>query len=191
MVTSGGVGRSNRYFSGILSLCLLTLCLGVSAAEPCNQAKSVRVNYSNSDKLDTLKVTVVGNPCSEARVNISVARADGVKVYEYQGAFIEHMPFLIHEPELNHLVTFFLDKVLKVAMQQSTADLPSYSGVESFYEATNNFVVVPLDEYEALRTAARPQPLLWHATGDSSWMHAVYDPETEGSRVIMRGGVFQ
>lgn len=170
--------------------CLPLLGVAVSA-EACDHTKSMEVHYSGAPQADTLTVAVVGDPCSKAEVSITVDRADGERVYNYQGSFIEHMPFLIYEPELSHLVGFFLDKVLNVAMTQTTADLHAYSDVESFYEATNNFVVVPLDEYQALRDSDETQPLLWHATGDASWVHTVYDSETQSSRVIMRGGVFE
>jgi len=175
--------------AALLGGCLALLGVTVSA-EACDHKKSMEVHYSGAPQADTLTVAVVGDPCSKAEVSITVDRADGERVYSYQGSFIEHMPFLIYEPELSHLVGFFLDKVLNVAMTQTTADLHAYSDVESFYEATNNFVVVPLDEYQALRESGDTQPLLWHATGDTSWMHAVYDAETQTSRVIMRGGVF-
>jgi len=171
--------------------CFLLLSVTAISAEACHQTKSAPVHYSGGERADTLTVSVAGDPCSQATVHITVDRADGARVYNYQGSFIEHMPFLIYEPELSHLVGFFLDKVLNVAMTQTTADLHEYSGVESFYEATNNFVVVPLAEYQELRGSAKVQPLLWHATGDASWMHAIYDAETQSSRVIMRGGVFE
>lgn len=157
----------------------------------CKETKSVQVDYSDARELDTLTVKVEGNPCSDAAVTIQVVRPDNKVVYEYQGFFVEHIPWLIHEPNLRPLVAFFVEKVLGVAMAQSTADLQPYTGVETFYENTNNFVIIPLDEYESLRTHADPLPLLWHATGDSSWLHAIYDPEQQGSRIIMRGGVFE
>lgn len=171
--------------------CLMLLSVSVISATACDQTKSVPVQYSGGEREDTLTVSVAGDPCSKATVRITVDRADGVRIYNYHGSFVEHMPFLITEPNLSHLVVFFLDKVLNVAMRQTTADLHEYSGVESFYESTNNFVVVPLNEYQALRNSEKAQPLLWHATGDASWMHAVYDPKTQSSRVIMRGGVFE
>jgi len=180
-----------RYLVTFIGSCLLLLSVTVMSAPACRETKSAPVHYSGGERADTLTVSVTGDPCSQAEVSITVDRADGVRVYNYQGSFIEHMPFLIYEPELIHLVSFFLDKVINVAMTQTTADLHEYSGVEAFYEATNNFVVVPLAEYQALRGSTRVQPLLWHATGDASWMHAVYDAETQSSRVIMRGGVFE
>jgi len=188
---SDHMGFYRRCVATIAGVCLMLLSVSAISATACDQAKSVPVHYSGGEREDTLTVSVAGDPCSKATVKITVDRADGVRIYNYQGSFIEHMPFLIYEPDLSHLVVFFLDKVLNVAMQQTTADLHEYSGVESFYEATNNFVVVPLPEYQALRNSDKVQSLLWHATGDASWMHAVYDPKTQSSRVIMRGGVFE
>lgn len=185
------MGFYRRGLTAFTGACLVLLSVSVISAPACDQAKSVPVHYSGGEQADTLTVSVAGDPCSKAVVKITVERADGARIYNYQGSFIEHMPFLIYEPELSHLVGFFLDKVLNVAMRQTTADLHEYSGVESFYESTNNFVVVPLNDYEALRESGNVQPLLWHATGDASWMHAVYDADSQSSRVIMRGGVFE
>jgi len=157
--------------------------------QPCHIERSKMVTFTGEDLTDLLKVRVSGDPCSQAKVVIELLAADGSDVYRYEGNFIEHMPFLIYEPELNKLVEFFVDKVIQSAVLRKTNELPAYTGVESFYDATNDFVVITIDEYERLRTL--PQPLLWHVTGESSWVHVVYNPATQLSQVIMRGGVFQ
>ncbi len=157
--------------------------------QPCHIERSKMVAYTGEELSDLLKVRVSGDPCSQAKVVIELKAADGSDLYHYEGNFIEHMPFLIYEPELNALVEFFVNKVIQSAVLRKTNELPAYTGVESFYEATNDFVVITIDEYERLRSL--PQPLLWHATGESSWVHVVYNPATQLSQVIMRGGVFQ
>lgn len=157
--------------------------------QPCHSEKSLPVKFTGSDKEDRIYVSVSGTPCSQALVTIVLSESDGREVYRYEGNFIEHMPYLIYEPELNKLVDFFVNKVINEAVQRFTSDLPAYTGIDSFYEATNDFVVVPINEYEQLRQ--QKMPLLWHATGESTWVHVVYNPNTRISRVIMRGGVFQ
>ncbi len=188
------IGRSARVAARSLAVLVLALFSSSSHAqaidpEPCHVEKSQEVNFTGSDQGDVITVKVSGNPCSQAIVSIVLSSADGQEVYRYEGNFIEHMPYIIYEPELNSLVEFFVSKVIEGAILRKTADLPAYTGVDSFYEATNDFVVIDIEEYEKLRLGGFP--LLWHATGESTWVHVVYNPSTQLSQVIMRGGVFQ
>lgn len=165
--------------------------LSAQAINPpaCDAEASKPVAYASPASRDTLTVKVSGAPCSQAKVTIRVASESGKTLYSYEGDFIDHMPYLIYEPELNNLVSFYIDKVLATAITRTTSDLPAYTNVEDYYEANNDFVVVPVSEYEAMRAAERP--VLWHITGESSWVHSVYDRETAASKEIMRGGVFR
>lgn len=176
-----------------LIACLLYLfgpaAMAQEAPQPCDSSNQRKIWFSNTDTKDILTVSVKGNPCSDAKVVIRVSDADGKELYNYSGAFILHMPYIIYEPELNKLVEFFVNKVSKEAARRSTGDLPPYSNVEAFYDATNDFVVVPLENYRSLRQ--QDVPILWHATGDSTWVHVVFNPEVNHSQVIMRGGVFK
>ncbi len=187
----GMLPRVFRYFSGVLLLASFSSICSAEAIdpEPCDVEKSQAVNFTGSDKGDLLTVRVSGDPCSQAIVSIVLSRSGGEEVYRYEGSFIEHMPYIIYEPELNNLVEFFVSKVIDGAILRQTGDLPPYTGVDSFYEATNDFVVIDIEEYEKLRSGGLP--LLWHATGESTWVHVVYNPSTQLSQVIMRGGVFQ
>lgn len=176
------------------SVLILSLVSSFSAGQPldpapCHVEKSQTVNFTDADAADVLSVSVNGNPCSQAKVAIVLRSAGGQEVYRYEGNFIEHMPYLIYEPELNKLVDFFVSKVIEGAILRQANDLPPYTGVDSYYEATNDFVVISIAEYEKLRLTT--MPLLWHATGESTWVHVVYNPDTQLSQVIMRGGVFQ
>ena len=165
--------------------------LAAQAINPaaCDMVASKPVAYAAENSRDTLEVKVSGAPCSKATVHITVTSEAGHELYTYEGEFIEHMPYLIYEPELNQLVRFYIDKVLETAITRTTRDLPVYTNVDAYYEANNDFVLVPLTEYEALRSVGKP--VLWHITGDSSWVHSVYDEDTETSKPIMRGGVFR
>ena len=190
-----GIQRWHIIFQIGALLAFISLLGGASvtaqALDPqtCHSEKTQQVSFTGAEKADRIYVRVSGSPCSQAIVTIILSDTSGREVYRYDGNFIEHMPYLIYEPELNKLVDFFVDKVIAGAVQRFTSDLPSYTGVDSFYESTNDFVVVPINEYEQLRQ--QKMPLLWHATGESTWVHVVYNPDTQISRVIMRGGVFQ
>ncbi len=188
------IGRSARVVTRSFAVLVLALFSSSSHAqvidpEPCHVEKSQAVSFTGSDQGDVITVKVSGNPCSQAIVSIVLSSPDGQEVYRYEGNFIEHMPYIIYEPELNSLVEFFVSKVIDGAILRKTGDLPAYTGVDSFYEATNDFVVIDIEEYEKLRLGGFP--LLWHATGESTWVHVVYNPSTQLSQVIMRGGVFQ
>ncbi len=183
-----------RVFAAVVGAIGLSLVSSLSLGQtldpqPCYVEKSQSVNFTDSNASDVLSVSVSGDPCSQATVAIVLQSAQGHEVYRYEGNFIEHMPYLIYEPELNKLVEFFVTKVIDGAISRQANDLPAYTGVDSFYEATNDFVVIKIEEYEKLRLTT--MPLLWHATGESTWVHVVYNPATQLSQVIMRGGVFQ
>lgn len=172
----------------IISLGFTTSVMAQVNPQPCDSSKERKVWFSNKDNKDILAVKVKGNPCSDAKVDISITSPEGKTLYQYSGDFILHMPYIIYEPELNKLVDFFVNKVVSEAVRRSTGDLPAYTNVEEFYDATNDFVVVPIEKYRSIRQ--RNIPILWHATGDSTWVHVVFDKQQSQGQVIMRGGVF-
>lgn len=160
-----------------------------TAAEPCEGQKERAIPFSNMEANDTLLVSVKGNPCSAAEVIIKVTNAAHETLYSYTGAFIEHMPFIIYEPELNTLVDIFIDRVITEATRRFTRDLPPYTNRDTYYEENNDFMLIPISQYNALRQ--HNQPILWHTTGDTTWVSIIYDTNTNTSKVIMRGGIFQ
>ncbi|GAA5315111.1 MAG: hypothetical protein AseanaTS_03150 [Candidatus Pelagadaptatus aseana] len=160
----------------------------VAEPEPCDVAASKTVAYVSKDSRDTLSVQVSGAPCSQALVSIKVTSEQGAEIYAYQGEFIKHMLYLIREPELNHLVQFFVDKVIGSAVTRTTDSLPEYTGIDAYYEANNDYLLITVEDYNQLRQESRP--ILWHITSESTWLHSVYDPQSKASVQIMRGGVF-
>lgn len=183
----------NSAISCAISCAIISLGIAAPAQaqdnpQPCDSSKARKIWFSNKEHKDTLAVAVKGNPCSEAKVVISITNPEGKTLYSYSGDFILHMPYIIYEPELNKLVDFFVNKVVSEAAKRSTGDLPAYTNVEEFYDATNDFVVVPLEQYRSMRQLNLP--ILWHATGDSTWVHVVFDKQLDRGQVIMRGGVF-
>ncbi len=174
----------------ILLITVFISCSALAQADirSCSESQSVPVDFTGGTEPDTLTVSVSGTPCSEAAFLLRVTKADGEEVYRYTGSFIEHMPYMIYEPELNQLVALFVQRVVQDAIVRNTNDLPPYKGVYSYYESTNDFVLIDTSEYEHLRQERKP--ILWHATGDSSWVHVVYEPSEHEAKVVMRGGVF-
>lgn len=158
------------------------------AANNCNLSQQRDIAFTAPDAKDQLSVNIYGDSCNYAEVDIVITTAKNQIVYEYTGKLIELLPYKVYEPELNNLVNLFVDKMLAVANSRSTRFLPSYTNTEDYYDTTNDFVVIPAAEYETLRH--QDVPIIWHPTGDSSWVHLVYDAKLQTSRVIMRGGVF-
>ncbi len=157
-------------------------------ANDCNLSQQRDIAFTAPDAKDQLSVNIYGDSCNYAEVDIIITSAKNQIVYEYTGKLIELLPYKVYEPELNNLVSLFVDKMLAVANSRSTRFLPSYTNSEDYYDTTNDFVVIPAAEYETLRH--QDVPIIWHPTGDSSWVHLVYDAKLQTSRVIMRGGVF-
>lgn len=168
----------------------LLLIIGVQSAfaAECNLTQQREIAFSAPGAKDTLRVHIYGDSCAEAEVDILVINAKQQLLYQYTGELAKLMPYKLQEPEISQLVVAFAEQLLNIANSRSTKFLPRYTNVDEFYEATNDFVVISTAEYEALRQ--QDKPIIWHATGDSSWVHLVYDPQRQTSRVIMRGGVF-
>lgn len=181
--------RHSHFLLALLCMTAAAAAQAQAATEPCAGHSEQMIRFRSMVPEDILKVDVSGAPCSKAVVSITVSAADGRELYTYRGALIEHMPFLIYEPELNTLVSFYVTRVLTEAARRFTADLPPYTNLDDYYAATNDFVVIPIPEYNLLRT--HNQPLLWHTTGDASWVNVIYDPATQSGKVVLRGGVFQ
>ena len=172
--------------------CLLVLLLAVPAwgeSSHCDVTRSENVAFTGDQAVDTLTVHVAGNPCRDATVRLRITNKDGLEVYLYEGLLLEHLPFVVYEPELQPLVTYFAEKVIRDGFIRRTNDLPPWAPVEQYYDSTNDIIVVPESLYNSLRGVKKP--IFWHAAGDATWVHVVYDSRTQYGRIIMRGGVFR
>ena len=155
----------------------------------CDVTREAKVAFVGASAEDTLTIRVVGNPCSTASLTLTIRDKQGREVYLYEGVLLDHLPFIIYEPDLQPLVTFFAEKVIRDGFIRTTADLPEWQPVETYYESTNDIIIIPEHDYAALRQLHKP--IFWHAAGDATWVHVVYDSDTEYGRIIMRGGVFR
>ncbi|MBB3167199.1 hypothetical protein [Simiduia aestuariiviva] len=157
--------------------------------EGCDVTRTEQVAFTGKDAVDTLSVTVAGDPCRDATVVLRIVNKDGREVYLYEGVLVEHLPFIVHEPELIPLVSFFAEKVIRDGFIRRTNDLPPWAPVEQYYDSTNDIIIVSEAVYNGLR--GMKKPIFWHAAGDATWVHVVYDNRSQYGRIIMRGGVFQ
>lgn len=164
----------------------------VAAEQPagCDVERKAPVAFvNNNEVVDTLTVAVVGNPCREATVTLTITDKNGTEVYLYEGILLDHLPFIIYEPDLQPLVTYFAEKVIRDGFIRTTIDLPKWQVVEDYYDATNDIIIIPEAEYTSLTKVKKP--IFWHAAGDATWVHVVYDPAIGYGRIIMRGGIFR
>lgn len=168
---------------------LMALVHQVYADTGCKVERSAEVGFQSSQSKDQLTVRVSGEPCSEAQLIIQINDIKGRELYRYEGQLLDHLPFVIYEPDLQPLVTYFAEKVIRDGFIRTTRDLPVWEPVESYYEKTNDIIIIPQSAYRSLRAAARP--IFWHAAGDATWVHVVYNPDQQYGQIIMRGGVFQ
>lgn len=160
-----------------------------AADTSCNVERSAEVGFQSAQAKDRLTVLVAGEPCSEAQLTIRIADKSGRELYLYEGQLLDHLPFVVYEPDLQPLVTYFAEKVIRDGFIRTTRDLPEWEPVESYYEKTNDIIIVPKRHYLALRKT--PRPIFWHAAGDATWVHVVYNPNQRYGQIILRGGVFQ
>lgn len=161
---------------------------GDDTADACAVRKTREVNFTDAEAADTLTIDIGDGPCLEARVSLTVTRADGIPVYHFAAPLIEVVPELIYEPAVAQLMSSYVDRALHRALLRTTGDLPEYAEVAHYYESTGEFVVVDQARYEALRQ--QNVPILWHKTGESTWVHVIYDSLTLTSQVIMEGRTF-
>ncbi|UTA48536.1 hypothetical protein L1F30_03075 [Simiduia sp. 21SJ11W-1] len=172
-----------------LLACLVSAPLLAQSPTACDVTRTAKVAFTGQQATDTLTVTVAGDPCREATVVLRINNKDGREVYLYEGLLLEHLPFVVHEPELEPLVGFFAEKVIRDGFIRRTNDLPPWAPVEQYYDSTNDIIVVSEQVYNGLR--GMKKPIFWHAAGDATWVHVVYDGRSQYGRIIMRGGVFR
>lgn len=184
-----GLGLLLSFFS---SLVVAQLVVAQTSAETapgsCAVHKTLAVDFTDAQASDVLTIEVSGGPCVEALASVSVTRADGLQVYRYQTRLLDIMPQLIYEPELAQLMSSYVERALHRALLHTTRDLPEYEEVTHYYESTGDFVVIDEVRYEQLRQ--QNVPILWHKTGEATWVHVIYDPLTLSSQVIMEGKTF-
>lgn len=168
-------------FAGLLS------CTWASA-DTCNYSRQTPIAFTDNKVDDQLRISVSGSNCDDAELSIQLITDTGVMAYDYSGRLVEHMPFGLSGQGLAVVVPTYINALLTEASQRNTRDLPAYTDTEQFYAATNDFVTIDAAAYDELRQQQRA--VLWHTTGDASWVHLVYDGTSGKSKVIMRGGVF-
>lgn len=157
-------------------------------ASRCDYAQQTAIAYTSEAATDQLIVRVSGDTCELADIEILVANQQNTVLYQYSSSLREQLPFALEGEELVAFVPVYVERLLSESSRRSTQDLLPYSNPEDFYAASNDFVVIDPGSYEALRHQQRN--VVWHTTGDSSWVNLVYDGTSGKSRVIMRGGVF-
>lgn len=169
---------------------LLSGLLGIAAAsaDTCNYSRQTAIAFTDSRADDQLLISVSGSTCADAELRIRLITETGAMAYDYSGLLVEHMPYGLSGQGLAIIVPTYINALLAEASQRNTRDLLAYTDPEQFYAATNDFVTIDTRAYEALRQQRRA--VLWHTTGDASWVHLVYDGTSGKSKVIMRGGVF-
>lgn len=187
---------SFNYQKAVINSVCIILCLIASLASnaqgaspsPCELSRQHPIAFTSTNPTDTLQVRIHGDSCNTAEVSIIILDEQQQSVYNYTDQLVNLLPYPIYDPELRPLLNSFAEKLLSEAVNRTTRLLPSYTDTYNYYEATNDFVVIPTQEYEALRQ--QDVPIIWHVTGNASWVHLVYDNNQHASRVIMRGGVF-
>lgn len=159
------------------------------AESGCAVERTAWVAFQSAQARDQLLVRVEGDPCHQAQLTIAIKADDGRELYLYEGELLDHLPFVVYEPDLQPLVTYFAEKIIRDGFIRTTRDLPPWEPVEIYYEHTNDIIIIPEQDYVRLR--ANPQPIFWHAAGDATWVHVIYNPVAAYGQIILRGGVFQ
>lgn len=177
-------------WAGLLGwLMLATPQAQAETGNSCEVERTAPVAFTGEAKTDHLTVSIAGDPCSASQVTLRITDNADREVYLYEGLLLEHLPFVIYEPDLQPLVTYFAEKVIRDGFIRGTRDLPPWSSVEDYYESTNDIIIVPEQDYNRMR--AVNQPIFWHAAGNATWVHVVYDSASHYGKIIMRGGVFR
>lgn len=161
--------------------------LGATDYPACNIEKTRAIAFSSSGPTDTFKIQIVGIPCYEATLSISVTNSKGVKVYKYEAPFKPHIPVDWEDPDLDRIADSFATYTLEKSYWGQSTDLPVWEYPTVFYDKNSTSVVVTQEQYEKYRKHITP--VLWHHIHYEGWRHIVYDRKAESAVVVLEGGL--
>lgn len=173
--------------------CCVVLCLSFTTIlahgddGPCEIKRQRDISFSSEKFSDLMTVTIAGKRCSKADLRITVRRNDGKRLYRFKGELLDLFPYLSAEPNLGDVVAVYAEKILNHAILRHTSDLPDFAPAQQYYEENNETIEVSRDYYDALRR--QRLPILWHITGEASWINVVYDRKRKKVVTILSGGV--
>ena len=183
---------SHQFFphvpSNMLILLLCSFTSHFTVASACHYHQESPIAFTAQDHKDTLHISVDGDDCDHAELTLQVITASHQIVYDFHLPLQEMLPMALSGSTLEAFIPTYINRLLKESTSRSSQDLIPYTDPVDFYQNTNDFVTIDPQAYDVLRHLN--QAVIWHTTGDSSWVHVVYDGKEDKSMVIMRGGIF-
>ncbi len=152
----------------------------------CNILESKKVSFRSPDSKDILEISVIGNPCYEAKLNLKLKSEQGVPLYEYNSQFKQHNSIHWDEPDMDEVAMKHVQYILDNAIT-SSSELPDIFLCEVQEPSCEPYEknTVPLEKYKAIK--ASNVPMLNHSTYYEGWASFVYDPSTKKRDIIKTG----
>lgn len=154
----------------------------------CNINEKKAVSFRSTVSKDILLVSVIGSPCHEAKLKISVKSGDGKLLYSYESKYKKHNAAHWAEPDFDQIALKHVKNILEHAITKSSS-LPSRMpceldepGCEPYERRT-----VPKKKFNSIK--ASNIPMLTHSTYYEGWASFVFDSKTEKTIKILEGGV--
>ena len=160
----------------VLILLFLNSTLATAQEYPaCSIEKSRSVSFRTPDANDSLQISVIGNPCYEARLRIELKSERGDLIYRYESDYMRHTVFKWSDGNLDraaekHVESMLLNAVSRSSKLSDSAYVCFRHQDECLYDQNS---ALPVEKYNQVKT--RDVPLFSHPTYHEGGKAFVFD----------------
>ncbi len=166
-----------------LSLPFAWFGTGVSPSYACSVEKRATVQFRGATVSDQLSVSITGDPCHKATLDIKIASGTGALLYRYIAPFKQHVPHEWDDPALPQAASLLTQELVSAESIVNAAQLPEFADLR---RALLERPLVSEERYAMLRQLK--QPAFRHPTGYETWVYVVFDPKTGKAVRVVEGG---
>ena len=172
----------------LVALCTAPALSGAQAPSypACRIEKQGPVAFSATNSTDTLKISVIGNPCYLGLLTIEITSPSGAMRYKYSADF--KRPTAVHwdADDMPQIAEDLVNRIL--ALQKwTTSGLPPWLPKSRYYEQHYQTIEISRERYNSIRKLSLP--LFSHPTHYEEWRTVFYDAGKKRAVVVLTGGV--
>lgn len=151
----------------------------------CNVSRQSLVSFAAPDSTDQLEITIQGSPCYEASLAVSIASAEGIRLYEYEARFKPLVAAHWEDSSLAGDAERLADRFVDPESFGLTSDLPKWLPEADYYEANYQSIQIGKEEYEELRL--KDWITYTHSVHYEGWRVVAFDPQNKRSIIVSEG----